>query len=187
MEKNFIFKGGITRFWWIPLITGLLSIAIGVWCLCSPVESLTVLAYFFAGAICVAGLFNLAFAYSNSDRFPGWGWSLGLGILEVVCGIWMIFLPQPLITTVFIYVVGIYLVFAAINAICDACTFYGYSSDWFGWIMAVLLLTLLFAVVFMAGPIAGGIAVWIYIGISFITFGIYRLILSAKIRRINRL
>ena len=78
------------------------------------------------------------------------------------------------------------LVCAAINAICDSCTLYGYSKDWFGWIIAILLITLLFALIFMADPIGGGVAVWLYIGISFIMFGIYRLILSAKIRKINR-
>lgn len=185
MERNFIFKGGITKYWWIPLITGLLSIVIGIWCLSSPSTSLPVLAYVFASVMCGAGLFNLIFAFANSKLFPGWGWSLGLGILELICGIWMFSLPLTVLTSVFIYIIGFYIIFAAVNAICDSCTFYGYSTDWFGWILAVLLITLLFAIIFMAGPIVGGVAVWIYIGISFITFGIYRLILSAKIRKIN--
>lgn len=136
--------------------------------------------------MCGAGVFNLVFALSNTKRFPNWGWSLGLGLLEVICGIWMLTMSPAVMTAVFIYAVGFYLIFAAINAICDSCTFYGYSRDWFGWIIAILLITLLFAVIFMAGPIGGGVAVWLYIGISFIMFGIYRLILSAKIRKINR-
>ena len=60
--ENFTFKGGITRYWWMPLITGLLSIAIGIWCLCSPDSSLPVLAYVFAGVVIAAGIVNLAFA-----------------------------------------------------------------------------------------------------------------------------
>lgn len=185
MEKNFIFKGGITKYWWIPLITGLLAIGIGIWCLCSPDSSLPILAYVFAGVMCAAGLFNLAFAGANSSRFPGWGWSLAMGLLELICGIWMFCMPAPVLTATFIWIIGFYIVFAAINAICDSCTFYGYSNDWFGWIVAVLLITLLFAAIFLAGPIAGGLAVWLYIGISLIFFGIYRIIMAAKIRRIN--
>lgn len=185
MKTDFTFKGGVTKYWWIPLITGLLSIFIGIWCLCSPVDSMETLAYVFAALIVAAGIFNLCFAFANTKLFPGWGWGLGLGILELICGIWMLSLPLPVLTVVFIYVVGIYLIFAAINGICASCTIYGFSRDWFGWIMAFLLITLLFAIIFMAGPVAGGIAVWLYIGISFITFGIYRLILSAQIRKIN--
>ncbi len=186
MERNYVFKGGLTKYWWIPLITGLLAIGIGVWCLCSPVDSLLSLAYAFAIIMCGAGAFNLIFGFSNMKRFPSWGWSIGLGVLELICGIWMLCLAPAVLTVVFVYIVGIYLICAVINAICDSCTFYGYSSDWFGWILAILLITLVFAIVFMAGPIGGGIAVWLYIGISFIAFGIYRLILAAKIRKVNR-
>lgn len=185
MEKNFIFKGGITKYWWVPLITGLLSVGIGVWCLFSPESSLLTLAYFFAAAIIAAGMFNLVFAIANSKLYPGWGWSLAMGVIEVICGVWMFTMSAPVLTATFMWVVGFYLIFAAINAICDSCTFYGYSNDWFGWILAALLITLLFAVIFMAGPIGGGIAVWLYIGISFITFGVYRLFVAAKIRKVN--
>lgn len=185
MENNFIFKGGVTRYWWIPLITGVLAIAIGVWCLLNPIESLPILALVFACGLCAVGIFNLSFALANSKLYPGWGWALAMGILEIICGMWMLFLSPAVMTTVFVYAVGIYIVFACINAICDAFTSYGYSNDWFGWIIAVLLITLLFALIFMAGPIADGVAVWIYIGISFIFYGIYRIIFSAKIRRLN--
>lgn len=186
MEKNFIFKGGITKYWWIPMIGGLLSIAIGIWCLFSPDTSLPVLALAFAWVMVFIGIFNMVFALSNTRLFPGWGWSLAMGILEIICGVWMLCLPELVLTEVFIYVVAFYLIFACINAICDACTFYGYSRDWFGWLMAFLLITLFFAAIFLAGPVAGGIAVWLYIGIGFICFGIYRIMMSAKIRRINR-
>ncbi len=184
MENKITFKGA-TRYWWVPLITGILSIAIGIWCFLSPAESLLSLAYAFAIIIIAAGLFNMGFGFSNTGRYPGWGWSMGLGILELICGIWMLTMSPAVMTTVFVYAVGFYIIFACINAICDACTFYGYANDWFGWIIAILLITLLFAVLFLTGPVAGGIAVWLYIGISFILFGIYRLILSAKIKRIN--
>lgn len=185
MENNFLFKTIAAKYWWIPIITGLLSIAIGVWCLLAPVESLPVLAYVFAAVMCASGAFNISFAAVNNKLYPGWGWALAMGLLEIVCGVWMFCLPLPVLTTVFIWVIGIYIVFACINAICDSFTSYGYSNDWFGWIVAILLVTLLFALIFMAGPVADGIAVWLYIGISFILFGLYRIILAAKLRRIK--
>lgn len=186
MEKNFIFKGGVTKYWWVPMIGGILAIVIGIWCLFSPETSLPSLAYAFAGIMCFIGFLNLAFALSNTSRFPGWGWSLAMGILELICGIWMFCLPPLVVTDVFMWVVAFYLIFACVNAICDACTFYGYSNDLFGWIIAILLVTLLFAAIFLAGPVAGGVAVWLYIGIGFICFGVYRIFMAAKIRRINR-
>lgn len=179
------FQGGLTRLWWVPLITGIISIAIGIWCLCSPVISLSVLAYVFAGCMCGAGILNISFGIINSAPHSNWGWSLALGIMEILLGIWLFTLPESMLVTTFIFAVGIYLIVIAINAICESCMLASYAGDWMGWILLLLLATLVFAAIFLSGPVAGGIAVWLYIGLSFITFGIYRLILSAKIRRIN--
>ena len=48
------------------------------------------------------------------------------------------------------------------------------------------MITLLFAIIFLAGSFANGLVVWVFIGISLITFCIYRLILVAKLKRINK-
>lgn len=183
--NDFTFKGGITKYWWVPLITGLFAIGIGIWCLCSPASSLPVLAYAMAVIFCVAGFCNSVFAIANRKFAPGWGWSLALGLIELVLGIWLLCLPSPVLTSTFIYAVGIYLIFAAINAICEVCSVYSGRTSWVGWLVALLLIVILFSIIFLAGPIGGGIAVWIWIGISFIFFGCYRISLSMVIRKIN--
>lgn len=185
-ENDFVFKGGITKYWWIPLITGLLAVGIGIWCLCSPVSSLPVLAYTMAIIFCVAGLMNVCFSIANSKNISGWGWPLAMGIIELCLGIWLLFMPLPVLTVTFIYAVGIYLIFVAINAICELCSVYSGSFSWIGWLIAMLLVVILFSFIFLAGPIAGGVAVWLWIGISFIFFGCYRISLAFAIRSINR-
>lgn len=75
---------GITRYRWIPLIVGIIAIGLGIWCLCSPVSSVPVMAYIFAGLVCVAGIFNLCFAGLNHRVAPNWGWAVALGILDLV-------------------------------------------------------------------------------------------------------
>ena len=98
----------------------------------------------------------------------------------------MFFLSPEVMTSVFIFAVGIYLIIVCINSICEACMMMSYSSSLVAWLVAFLLATLVFAVIFLAGPIAGGIAVWLYIGISFICYGIYRIIFAFKIKKLNR-
>lgn len=182
---KFILKGGFTRYWWMPILTGIISIAIGIWCLFSPDSSLPVLAYAFAGLVIAAGIVNIAFSLANSQIMPGWGWSLALGLIEILIGIWLFTLPAEMLVITFIYTIGIYLIFVTINAICESCMLNSYSSGMTGWLLALLLVTLAFAVIFLAGPIVGGVAVWLYIGISFITFGCYRIALGAKLRTVN--
>lgn len=184
--NDMIYKGGITKYWWVPMLTGILAIGIGIWCLCSPASSLPVLAYAMAVIFCVAGFFNAIFALVNRKFAPGWGWALALGLIELCLGIWLLCMPAPTLTSTFIYAVGIYLIFVAINAICEMCSVYSGASSWTGWLVGVLLLVILFSVIFLAGPVGGGIAVWLWIGISFILFGCYRISLSAVIRKINK-
>lgn len=178
--------GTPTKLWWIPMITGLLAVAIGIWCLCSPLSSLTVLAWFFAAAITAAGVMNLGYGIANTAPHSSWGWSLALGLIEIICGIWLFMMPEAQLITVFIYTIGLYLIFVTINAICEAFVLAGYARDWLAWMLIFLFAALVFAIIFLAGPIAGGIAVWLYIGISFIAFGCYRIILAFKLRKLSK-
>ncbi|MBD5195334.1 MAG: hypothetical protein HDS71_06455 [Bacteroidales bacterium] len=178
---------GATKLWWIPLVTGILALAIGVWCLFSPLDTLTVLAWFFAAAITAAGVMNLAFGIANTQPHSNWGWSLALGLIEIICGIWLFMMPEAQLITVFIYTIALYLIFVTINAICEAFVLAGYARDWLAWMLLFLFAALVFAIIFLAGPIAGGIAVWLYIGISFIAFGLYRIILAFKLRKMSKL
>ena len=179
------FPGLVTRYWWVPLLTGLLSIGIGIWCFCDPSESLSVLAYFFAACLCASGLLNLFYSLGN---IRGYGWisAMAIGLIEIICGGWMFFLPEPVLVTAFVYAVGIYLIFVTVSSISETCMLMSYSSAWIALLIGFLIATLIFAVIFLAGPIVGGIAVWLYIGLSFVFYGIYRIILSTKIYRLNR-
>ena len=185
MERsNFIY--GITKFWWIPLLTGLMFIGFGVWCLCNPVSSLTILAYIFAGGIGGAGIFNLIYGFTNAASNHGWGWSVACGIIEILVAIWLFFLPSNLLTSAFIFAIGLYLIFVGVNAICEAVMINSFAPFWLLWFLALLAVSIFCACVFLIAPIMGGIAVWIYIGISFICYGVYRVMLSLKMKRINQ-
>lgn len=185
MANNHEFKGGLTRYWWIPLLTGLLSIFIGIWCLGSPATSLPTLALFFAGCICAGGLLNLCFGIANSGIAPYWGWNIAIGILEIICGGWLFTLPTAAVTSIFIYVIGVYLIVAAFVYMFEACAWLSYSKNWVAVLLGFLLVTLLLACIFLSGPVLGGIAVWLYIGFAFISMGIYRLASAARLQKIN--
>ena len=183
-NSNFI--NGVTKFWWIPLLTGLIFIGFGVWCLCSPVASLTILAYIFAGFIGAAGLFNLLYGFSNVSSNHGWGWAVASGIIEILCSVWLFFLPSQVLTSAFIFAIGIYIIFVGINAICESVMINRFAPFWLLWILALLLVSIFCACVFLVAPVMGGVTVWLYIGISFICYGVYRIMLSLKMKRINK-
>ena len=174
------------RYWWLPVVTGLLSIGLGVWCLASPQSSLPAMAYAFSLVIASVGFLNTVFALLNIGSISGWGFKLLVGVIEIICGVWMLLLPENTMVATFIYGVGFYLVFVALNAVCEAILYYGDTKYWLAMLLSFILCTLILSVIFLAGPLAGAAAVWLYIGIAFITFGFYRILLGVKICQANK-
>lgn len=176
-----------SRYWWIPLISGLLFFVFGIWTLCCPGESLEVLAYAFAIIFTLAGLFYIFFAAAASRWSSDWGWNLAIGILEVILGIWLLTLPAPQLTVAFMFIAGFWLLFAAINSVCES---FAVSAGSFGWTMVsvlFLIATIIFAVIFLSNPIVGGIAVWLWLGLSLLCYGIFKIVVAFKLRSLGRL
>ena len=60
------------------------------------------------------------------------------------------------------------------------------SAGWTVFSVLLLIATIIMAVVFLSSPIAGGVFVWMWIGLSLIFFGVYRLVFAASMRRATR-
>lgn len=173
------------RFWWLPILTGLLAVALGIWCLAAPQESLPTIAYAFSLVLCCIGFLNIVFALFNIGSVTGWGYKLVLGILEIVCGVWMLLLPEASLVSTFIFGIGFYLIFVCLCAVSETILYYGNTKYWMAMLLSFIVCALILAVIFIAGPLAGGIAVWLYLGIAFIAFGIYRILIGCQIFRAN--
>lgn len=183
---NRLILKSVARYWWLPVLSGLIAIGLGIWVLCSPAASLSLIAYTFAIVICAVGFFNVAFSLVSASSLRGWGWTFFMGLIEIVCGIWLLMLPEDQMVSAFIYGVGFYLIFVVVNAICETVLYYGNTPMWLAVLLAFIICTLVLALVFLCGPLAGGIAVWLYIGIAFITFGFYRMLVGIRIYRANK-
>lgn len=181
-----IFLGPINRLWWFPLLSGLVCIGLGIWTLLSPIASLPVLAYIFAGCLCVAGVVELLFSSLMSRNNSHWGWSMVIGMLDIVAGVWMFLLPTPELTLTFMLIIGIWILCVAINSVAEACVLTSYSPGWLLLMMLMLCATIILAVMFLSNPVVGGVAVWLWLGISLITYGVYRLILARQVRSVTR-
>lgn len=185
MEKSNYFYG-LTKFWWVPVISGLVLIGFGIWCLCDPSSSLKAFAYVFASCIGAVGLFNVIFALCNTKAYHGWGFALSYGIVEIICSVWLLCLPAPTLTMVFMFAIGLYIIIEAVNSICETVVTPGYSSIMMAWLLILLLVAIVFGFIFIAGPIGTGIAVWLWIGISLICYGVYRIFFASKLYEMNK-
>lgn len=176
----------IHRIWWVPLITGIIAMGLGIWCFCSPESSLSVFAYVFSAGLIIAGCLNLGYSVANTKIHTNWGWSLVLGILEIICGVWLFSMPAENLAIGFAWAAGIWMLVVSINAIGEAMYFSRFSTGWAIWMGILLVATVFCACYFIFNPLLGGVMGWFWIGFSLIFFGVWRISLAFKLRSFNR-
>ena len=185
MEKSNYYSG-LNRMWWFPLISVLIFIGLGIWCLCDPAPFLKVLAYVFAGIVGAVGVFNLFYGICNYNTYGGWGISVAAGIVEILFCFFLFFIPEPLLAYVFVYGVGLYIIFMAIYSFFQDFMLARSNSFWFFWLILFAVTSIAFSLIFILGPGAPELVGWIWIGVSFICYGAYRVILGSRIRAFNK-
>lgn len=174
------------KYWWISLLVGLMSLAAGIWCIVTPVESLTALTVVFICILIAGGICNIAFAATNNRRVASWSWTLVCGILELLLGIWLMVLPLPVVTETLVLLVGFWILFYAILGIGESCELQRFGVRGWGWLLACSLLCLILSFIYLITPIYGGIFIVVYAGLSFLFYGIFRIALAFQLRRHNK-
>ncbi|MBN9120284.1 MAG: HdeD family acid-resistance protein [Planctomycetes bacterium] len=95
------------------LLSGVLSLVVGVLFLRAPIGALLVLTLLLACLLLVGGLFRIIAALNY--RFAGWGWTLAVGLIDVALGV-MIGMDWPAAALWVIGLfVGISFVFRGVN------------------------------------------------------------------------
>lgn len=185
MENNYLTPTPRFRYWWMPLITGILSIGVGVCCFIFPAASMSTLAIFFMCVLLVAGIFNICYAIGNHGHNSHWGWSLANGLIELVLGIWLWTFPLGELTEVFIYAVAFWVLFMVIYGIAETTSLYSYRVGWIGWLIGFIFIALVCVLIFLMGPIGNGIFAWVFIGCSFEAYGIWKIVMSFRLKKYN--
>ena len=185
--KEKIKLGPIAHLWWMPFIVGLVAIGLGVWCLFDPGNSLPVLGYVFAGLLCLAGVLEIAYSCLMSKFNSHWGWPLVIGILDIVCGVWLYCMPEAQMMECFMLIVGIWLLVIAIDSLAEASVMAAWSPAWMILMILMLIATIVCVFIVLTSPITAAVTIWLCIGISLICFGAYRLSIAIAIRSMGRM
>lgn len=177
----------IKKLWWIPLITGLICLGLGIWVLLAPVSAVPVMAIIFAACLLGAGILNMVLGCATRSGSPVWGWALVLGILEIMAGVWMLCLPTMQMEVAFIFIVGIMVLVGAINALAESFALAARNVWWVIWSVLLLIATIVMAVIMFANPIAWGSFSIICLGCALVFFGAYRIGLAVTLRSWGRM
>ena len=172
------------KYWYIPLIVGLLFIGVGIYTFMSPIESYSALSTIFSVSFLFIGLSEIFFSIANRDEIDNWGWTLIFGIFTFVLGVLLVMNPAISMTTLPIYV-GFLVLFRSIGGISFAIELKNNGIlDW-GNLMLIGVLGVLFSFLLLWNPFFAGITIVFWTGLSLISGGIFSIYLSLKLKKIN--
>ncbi|MDE1193122.1 MAG: DUF308 domain-containing protein [Arachidicoccus sp.] len=181
MENQFVTA---VRYWYLPLIIGIIFILTGFWIFWTPLEAYLGLSFIFSFSFLVSGIIEITYYITNRHATKNWGWGLAAGIIDLLFGIWLI--SSPLVSLQLLpFFVGLILLLRSSTAIAVALDLRGLNSSWWGWIMFFGILGIIFSFIIIWNPLIGGMTIIIWTALTFITVGIYRILLAFELKKIK--
>ena len=172
-----------SRYWWTSLVIGILAIILSIWCLATPLATLITITYVFVIGLILSGVIDIVFAVLNR-KISGWGWTLAGGIIDILLGLLLMTLPLPMVTSILIFLIGFWILFRSIWTIGIAVDLNKYTNA--SLLLVLGILSLLFAVFYLFSPVFNGVVVVYLISFAFLFYGIFRIVLSFRLRKLNK-
>ncbi len=172
------------RYWYLPLIVGILFTAAGVFAFTDPEPAYLGLAAFFAIAFIITGIIDIAFSISNQDTMENWGWALFFGIAELIIGILLVANPDITVVTMPIYV-SFLIMFRSIGGISYSLDLKDAGINDWGWLMFLAILGIVFSLFMLFNLDFAGMSIVIWTGIALLFIGVFSIILSINLKRLK--
>ncbi|HXW09079.1 MAG TPA: HdeD family acid-resistance protein [Steroidobacteraceae bacterium] len=167
------------RAWWVFLVSGLASVAFAVLAFAQPVTAWMVVALFFAAAILVDGVVNVIGAIQHREK-DGWWLMLLIGVLGALVGGYALTHPR-LGMVAFVYLVAFQAMLLGVLVV--ALGYKVRAATQREWILYLTgALSILFGLLILANPAAGGISVILLIAGWALVTGLLRILFAFRIR-----
>ena len=168
--------------WWVFVLTGLLLIGLGLWAFRNPNEAFLGMTIYFAAIILFNGVGGLIFALTNRAHLPGWGWLMGLGVLEIIFGFFL--LNSPLFAAqALIFFVGIWLLLRGGATVANAFVLRRLGYRHWGWTLALGLLGFALAALVLANPAVLALTATVWLAVALLVLGVAVGWLGLRLRR----
>lgn len=173
-----------STYWWVPLLFGVVFVLIGYWILRSPVESFEKITKFIGIIILISGGIQIYFTIQNRKGIPGWGFQLAGDLFDLAVGAALVINPSLLLKLITLFV-GIWLIANSISIFMKAAEARKDQHKYWAWEFALAVFLMLLAVVFLWHPMLLGISIAMWTGLAFIILGIFRIVLTFRLRRLR--
>ena len=171
-------------YWYIILLIGLIYLAVGFMVLVRPAEALIALATLLGFGFMLAGAIEILFSLANRKEMHNWGWPFVLGVLTFLIGV--LFISNPDFTILLMTLtMGFLVLFRSIAAVIFSLDLKHYGAKYWWVLMALALLGIFFSFALLMSHMLSGGMIVIWTGLSFISAGVYNLVLSLRLRKLR--
>jgi uncharacterized membrane protein HdeD (DUF308 family) len=186
MESNELERSisGLTERWWTLVVRGVAAILLGVLAFAMPQASMRALVLLWGAFAVVDGVFTLVLGALRGRAGLRWGWWLFEGLVGVAAGVFTFVWPR-ITALVLVAVIATWAVLTGIAEIAAAIGLRRYIKG--EWMLAASgVLSVVFGVLTLAYPRAGGLALVWLIGAYAIVFGLLLCALGFRLNRWRR-
>ena len=173
----------MSRYWWVLLLRGILSIVFGIVALSYPGMTLALLVLFFAAFAFMDGISNVFHAFSGRKDNESWWVLLLEGLLGIAFGV-ITFQAPGISAMVLLLYMGFWAMATGVLRIILAARLRNeIDGEW--WMVLGGLASILFGVIMVARPGAGALAVLTLIGFWSILTGIFLVLVSFRVKSVG--
>jgi uncharacterized membrane protein HdeD (DUF308 family) len=179
-QEAVVFSSILSRFWWMTLLRGVISILFGVLIFTQPGMSLKALTLLFGAFVFVDGFTSVVSAFGGRKQNENWWILLLVGLCGIGVGI-LTFVSPDITAIVLLFYIAAWAIASGLMEIVAAVRLRKeIKGEW--WLAISGLLSLAFGVFLMARPGVGVLAVLWTIGTFSIAFGIVLVVFSFRSR-----
>jgi uncharacterized membrane protein HdeD (DUF308 family) len=173
----------LIRSWWVYLLNGILFIVLGIWMLTMPSESLRTFSIIIGLIVGLSGLTEVILSIYYRKKHEEWVWNASGGALDLIIGALILFDPRVFLILITV-AISLSLIVAAIILIRSAILSKRERHSSWSWKLGFGVVILLLAIVLMLQPEVLAITMMFWMGISFISLGILRILLAFQMHSI---
>lgn len=171
--------------WWVSLLVGIIAVLLGTWCLFTPLTTFVALTLIFVICFFIGGISEIVFAVSNRNVLRNWGWSLAMGIIDFIFAI-VLLSNMEIAPILFCYLIAFWILIQSIWAVGMSLDLQQYKGIGWGWLLALSILGILFALVLLFQPAIAGLFAAYIIAFSFLSYGIFRIYLAFRLKSLHK-
>ncbi len=174
----------MNNFWWLTLSIGVIYTIVGVLMIKNPLTSFYTLCIIAGIPLIISGIYEIYLTIANRKNKID-GLLIFSGLIDLGLGLVLVSNPKIILIIVTL-LISLLLIFQGIVLIRKAVQLKSANPRGWKWVLGIGIVLLLISSILIIRPNIAGKAISIWLGISFIVFGAYRIFLFFRVKTVVR-